>query len=227
MMATASFAADVPRPAVVVPVIKPFTWTGHYAGLHCGVAWGRTHSTDGEDAVTVDPLGGFCGGQVGSNWQHAGGSWVVGIEGDLGHFFMRDTAIVEAEGEDELFVAKVQYGWYGTLTGRLGFAFGHPHGPKLLYFKGGAAVAHIKNTWLEYEGGPPPEEFFEASGHRWGWVLGGGLENAVNEKWSWKLEYLAMDFGRTSTSFFNGEETETITHDNLVHTFKLGVNWRF
>ena len=219
-MAAQSWAADrpVPRPVVVPVVAKPFTWTGHYAGLHCGVAWGRTVSADNDDSVTVEPLGGLCGGQIGTNWQHD--NVVFGLEADLGHFFLKGTEIVDAGGDDnEQFVAKVKYGPYATLTGRIGFA----QGQSLLYLKGGAAFARITNTWIEYEFGPPPSEFAETTANRWGWALGGGWEQAINATWSWKLEYLAMDFGRTITT----SDGERLTHTNTVQTFKLGVNHRF
>jgi outer membrane immunogenic protein len=214
--ATPSIAADIARPVVVV---APFTWTGPYIGVHCGVAWGRTHSDDEEDGVTVDPRGGLCGGQIGVNWQS--GAWVFGLEGDFGGIAMRDTESAE-DGSDQ-FVARVEYGGYGTLTARLGWAFAHGPYNSLLYLKGGGAVAHIENTWIEFDGGPPAEEFSQISGGRWGWTLGGGWEMAVTRNWSWKLEYLFMDFGDEDTT----SDDEPLHHDNFVHTFKLGVNWRW
>jgi outer membrane immunogenic protein len=220
--ATQAMAADIVRPVVVAP----FTWTGHYAGLHCGVAWGRTHSSDDEDGVSIDPRGGLCGGQIGSNWQT--GAWVFGLEGELGGLSMRDTAYFH--DAPDLFVARVEYGGYATLAARLGWAFAHSGYNNLFYLKGGGAVAHIENTWAEFESGDL-EAFAAVSETRWGWALGVGFESAVNNRWSWKLEYLAMDFGDNDTTVGSigdpEEATKALHHDNLVHTFKLGVNWRW
>jgi outer membrane immunogenic protein len=215
-VAQTSLAADMPVKAAkaAAVVAPPFSWTGPYWGLHCGAAWGKTHSTDFEDGVTVKPAGGFCGGQLGYNWQNA--NWVVGAEGDLGYFLLRDTNSV-FDGVEE-FEARVKYGWYGTLTGRLGIAADR----SLFYLKGGAAFARITNIWTEFNAGVI-DESSQISKTKAGWTAGGGWEYAVAPNWSWKIEYLYMDFGKTRTT----SDDEPLEHRNRVHTVKLGVNYRF
>lgn len=216
-------ALAVAQPAVAQPM-PVFNWTGLYVGGHVGGAWGRTITRgDGVDAFddnTLDfPLNpsGFVGGlQLGYNWQS--GNWVYGIEGDLGYLGLKKSAI---DVPNDNF-AEVQYGWYGTLTGRIGITFS----PTLLYLKGGLAFANIRNTAYDIDGGGviDPSDFSEVTGTKLGWALGGGLEWAFAPQWSAKIEYLYLDFGsRTSTNL----DGDLFTHRNQVQTVKIGLNHRF
>ena len=72
-----AIAADMPVRAPVYKaspaMIAAHNWTGFYIGGHCGGAWGRTsaHTIDDDDVFDnrLSPNGGFCGGQLGHNWQ--------------------------------------------------------------------------------------------------------------------------------------------------------------
>lgn len=101
---------------------------------------------------------------------------------------------------------------------------GHAWDQWLLYVKGGAAFARITNTELTILTGGGTEEFGEVTGNRAGWVLGLGLERAMGPQWSWKIEYLYLDFGNQTTL---GDDEAPVTHHNRVHTVKFGVNYRF
>lgn len=62
----------------------------------------------------------------------------------------------------------------------------------LIYAKGGAAWSHVKYS----------DQSFAVPGvgsltdHRWGWMLGAGLEYALYGNWSAKVEYNYMDFAK-------------------------------
>jgi outer membrane immunogenic protein len=217
-------AADMPvkAPIVRAPVVQPFTWEGFYWGVHCGAAWGKSHIVVDNDRVETKPTGGFCGGQVGYNWHRQ--NWLVGLEGDLGYFLLKDSNTLVGDPNEpltnEVQIGTVKYRWYATFTGRLGIT----QDRWLVYVKGGGAVANIKNTWTEFEGDPLTlNQSFQVTKTKFGWTVGGGVEYATSRLWSWKIEYLYMDFGTKHTFFFD----DTVEYKNRVHTVKLGVNRRW
>ena len=69
----------------------------------------------------------------------------------------------------------MQYGWYGTITGRLGLAYDR----LLTYVKGGAAVASITNSAgdAERRRRVDPSDYSETKKTRWGWTVGSGFES--------------------------------------------------
>jgi outer membrane immunogenic protein len=64
----------------------------------------------------------------------------------------------------------------------------------------------------------------------WGWTVGTGVEYALTENWSAKLEYNYLDFGDNTLSFpvpiprIGAVDVDTTTS---LHTVKFGVNYRF
>ena len=99
------------------------------------------------------------------------------------------------------FEGNAQGGFYGDVTGRLGWAWG----PALLYAKGGFAflnaTLHMKEsiydsfgmTELRFRGWCDFSQ--DHSTTLTGWTVGGGLEWKVSPMWSIKVEYLHFDFG--------------------------------
>jgi outer membrane immunogenic protein len=221
--AAADLQGRMPAPPPAAPV--GFSWTGLYIGTHTGVAAGRTTTKNlspfgGFDAgvplsYDIHPVNIFGGGQIGYNWQM--GFWMVGAEADIGYLGIRDTI---RPAPDDL--AAVKYGWYGTLTGRLGLVYER----LLTYVKGGAAVAKITNTAGDLDGAGvvDPTDVSEKSRVKWGWTVGTGFEYALAPAWSLKSEYLYMDFGKQTGTNLDGDSYE---HRNRVHTAKIGLNYRW
>jgi outer membrane immunogenic protein len=204
VLATAANAADIyraPSPAVsykdTPPPYAGVNWSGLYVGINGGGAWNDRHSSD-----LVDPTGGFGGGQIGYNFQR--GNIVFGIESDFQGAGISDK---------DAFGNKSDLNWFGTVRGRLGYAFG----PALLYGTGGFAYGNVKNT---------APGFFSASETQTGWVAGGGLEYKLAPAWSIKSEYqfLSLDAsdpnGAGPLGIGLGDRTE-------VHTARVGVNYFF
>ena len=224
-----SFSADMRAPVAKAPaavVAPPFNWTGPYAGLHCGYARGRTTSSSDNSgfdpptttlAITIQDDGWLCGAQAGYNWQT--GSWLLGVESDLGYLGVSKRAVTQGIPSDADDLVAVKYGWYGTLAGRIGPVWDR----SALYLKGGAAVAHIRNTAGDGNGNDTGD-FSTVSKTKWGWALGGGYEQIVSPQWSWKIEYLYFDFGKILSG---NDDADTFEHRNKVHTVKLGLNYRF
>ena len=142
---------------------------------------------------------------------------VFGLEGDLGYLWLKKEGVHPRDAGDSAF-SSVKYGWYGTATGRLGYAWDQ----WLLYLKGGLAFARIQHAGFEIDGG---DEAYDISKTKTGGAVGGGLEYAVSRNWSWKVEYLYMDFGHVTT--VTSDPLVTVENRDHVHTVKLGVNYRF
>jgi outer membrane immunogenic protein len=65
---------------------------------------------------------------------------------------------------------------------------------------------------------------------RWGWMVGGGFEQALGAGWSMKAEYNYSNFGNKTRSICEiGDPTncEPFSMKQHVHLFKVGLNYRF
>jgi len=196
-------------------------------------------------------LPGWLGGiQGGYNWQI--NSLVLGLEGDIqangesGSTTLCDTAgcpIGSGIGTETL-----KMPWFGTLRVRVGYT---PAARWLVYATGGLAVAEIKDSLTEGPvGGGAGGTSINLDTTRAGYAVGGGVETAITDHWSLKLEYLYMNFGTVSGTGTGSPATtttgncafcapprilESITtqtttgistrvSDNIV---RVGVNYRF
>jgi len=235
----AASAADMPMKAPIVkaPVmVPPYNWTGFYVGLNAGGSWGRQDN----DLVTVpggvvglsnsDSLDGFIGGgQIGYNWQI--NQWVLGVEADFqgstqsgdGSFVIAPFAgVAVIPGLTVNYTDKLE--WFGTVRGRLGYAWDR----WLAYFTGGFAFGHgtLSGTGTTTPAGTVFA--FSASQDYSGWTVGGGLEWAFADHWSAKAEYLYIDFGNGPTVVANTAGTLAISSGGMTDNIaRLGVNYKF
>jgi outer membrane immunogenic protein len=145
--------------------------------------------------------------------------WVFGIEGD---FSASDVSGCTRFNTIAL-AGCTDVNWYATVTGRLGIAFDR----SLLYVKGGAAFTDEDHFIVSTAAGGGTAST-SISNSRTGWTVGAGLEYALWDNWSAKIEYNFMDFGtdnRTMTGVAGG--TTNFDIDQQVHVVKFGVNYRF
>lgn len=202
-------AADIQRWA---PSPDPYAspawhdWSGPFAGLHLGYGWGKSRSTFGVGPgnANYDIDGIIGGGFVGWNFQSA--PWVMGIVGDIsGTGIDGDTVIAGVAADTEV-------NWLATVRGRFGYAYG----PVLPYMTGGLAIA---NADAKLSGALSGSD----SNTHLGWTIGAGLDWAISDRISAKVEYLYMDFERKSYNL--GAVTARGRGD--LHTVKAGVSWHF
>jgi outer membrane immunogenic protein len=191
--------------------------------------------------AAFDSSGGFGGGQIGYNWQ---GVWhphiVFGVEADIqgsGINGKGRTATVEADPNDPNFGppidiqstadARSRLDWFGTVRGRLGYAFDRT----LVYATGGFAFGHVDDrftTTSDRGFGPAP---FSAknSATMTGFVVGGGLEYAITPTWSLKGEYQFIDLGSSSLASTSPNSKEigsgTAKIDHSYNTVRAGLNY--
>jgi outer membrane immunogenic protein len=245
-----AMAADMPLKAPLVVPPPPFSWNGCYVGGNVGGIFGRdqfdTYPAGTASAFNPGPNNhhyssdktGFIGGvQVGCNWSWTP-NWVFGVEADINGTSLKES--ISANYPDILQTAPnttwtahnetltKEIPWLATFRGRFGYAFGKTW----LYATGGLAVAQVKAS-LAYVSSPVLfSNIGSTSVTRSGWTAGAGIEQAFDNHWSVKLEYLYVDLGTLSflspntipgaAGFFWG--TDVKAREQIV---RVGLNYRF
>jgi outer membrane immunogenic protein len=230
--AAPAMAADLPppvappprAPAAYIPAPPPFSWTGFYVGLNAGYGFGSSTWTPNVapfGAVgSFDVRGPMMGGQIGGNYQF--GQFVVGAEGDFDWQNVRGGTTGGTCGIAAIGGCAVASNYFATIRARGGFAADRA----LFYITGGAAFTNVKPSTgaLSYGGGAET-----------GWTAGGGIEYAITDNWTTKIEYLYAAFqnGTCNTSAcapigavptFAFAPVSTTFHENVV---RAGVNYKF
>jgi outer membrane immunogenic protein len=219
---TVAVAADMPvktRP-VMSPAVQVVSWTGFYWGGQVGaVSTSYNTSCEGEcfGPLVIDSSHAsvLAGGYIGYNWQT--NNVVFGIEGDVNALFGKGSPTASnLNATDDGYVAKSD--WNASVRGRIGWLV-TPNA--MLFATGGVAFTNFK---LNNPACPDCSNFDDplniVDGEtRVGWVVGGGIEYALDSFWHLKLEYLHADFGSTSTTL--GCESEGCAIDFVTFRTKL------
>ena len=201
-------AADLPRQVYTKapPMMAPYyNWTGFYVGINGGGGWGTANWNSTGD---FDVSGGVVGGTVGYNWQF--GTWVLGLEGDIDWADINGTTATGCIGGS----CGTKNDWLGTARGRVGYAFDRI----MPYVTGGAAFGDVEATHPGATG---------MSSTQVGWTVGAGVEFAVVNNVTAKVEYLHYDLGNFNCGLNcgNGFVTDNVNFNaNLI---RGGVNIRF
>ena len=225
-------AADMPTKAPIVkaPMAAPFTWTGFYIGVNGG--WGSSRNvgaTTFSNSVgqvftttgsTFDGNGGFGGVQAGYNWQ--AGQIVYGLETDLQFASIKSDIAGGVTGFGDVYNGSRNLNYFGTVRGRVGYAFDRA----LIYATGGFAYGGLSQSIVSPNAGWNVTAKNDAAG----FAVGGGLEYALSPPWSVKGEYQFIDFGsRALTGCYAGCGI-TLSSNNLsrqYHIVRLGLNYKF
>ncbi|WP_404290001.1 outer membrane protein [Microvirga sp. RSM25] len=214
--ASTAHAADLPgrySPAPAYNALPVFTWTGFYAGLNAGYGWNVGDSRYYDPAFRNGKRsGGFVGGaQAGYNYQF--GMFVGGLETDLQY------AAVGNKGASygTTYYPGDSDGFFGTIRARAGVAFDRA----LVYGTGGFAYGDIGgnrgyDTLLGYHSG---DEI------NWGWTLGGGVEYAITNNFTAKVEGLYVDLDTKDNYTLGGRVN--VDRDAEFGVLRAGVNYKF
>jgi outer membrane immunogenic protein len=144
----------------------------------------------------------------------------LGIETDIqasvqrgtttfGGLIINDSVFNNIEGNNPATVTDTsQLRWVGTTRGRLGFASDR----WLIYGTGGVAYGGLKESGsIQPLNAFAPSTQIQNAPIVWdksttnvGWAAGVGVENAITQNLSWKLEYLYMDLGNTTANVSGG-----------------------
>lgn len=212
------------------------SWDGAYIGAVGGWTNSKTTGTDvaGEEwgppgtVLDMTDVGLIGGVAAGYNFQN--GNWVFGPELELGWISNDKVYVDPTDDDDGLYT---QYGFYGALTGRIGYVANNT----LFYGKGGVVFANMKNAGGEFDGignedsrgkwGFDGNEAGFGDETRTGLTVGAGMEHALSDNWTFKTEYMFADFGTKTYGHVDGDMSEPFDFNNHIHTVKFGLNYRF
>ena len=250
-----AMAADLPArrmapaPFVAVPV---FTWTGFYVGVNAGYGFNSNNNDNypyyALPGTAVAPFyygygdngsdGGFVGGgQVGYNYQF--GSIVVGVEADIQY---ADLGGGRNNGYYGYYYGGNggSDGYFGTVRARLGVAFDRV----LVYATGGFAYGDVNknsNNGYPYFGTaafPFGYGYGNNDSNSTGYAVGGGVEYAVTNNITIKLEGLYVNLGNGKNDdypYFLGATTAfnpyfyggNRKNDQEFGVVRAGLNYKF
>ncbi|HVU42386.1 MAG TPA: outer membrane beta-barrel protein [Xanthobacteraceae bacterium] len=219
--ASGAQAADLRTPPPAMPAAAPvayapqiYNWSGFYVGGHLGGGYGASSWSDpfGGGNNNFNDWGFLGGAQVGANAQF--NRLVLGLEGDF------SWTNINNKGTDSIgdgLNTNVQ--WTSTVTGRVGAAFDR----LLVYGKGGLALAEDQSTLTDFTGTSASNSLL-----RTGWTAGAGLEYAIDQNWSARVEYDYLGFGSQAMNFTTPALGTVSSNTSLnVQEIKAGLNFRF
>lgn len=190
-------------------------WSGVYAGLNLGGAFGRysANATSGPlsaDLGSVNASGIVGGAQIGGQLQS--GHFVYGIEADFQGSSQDHSETYNLGGT--LVTATASMPWFATVRGRLGWAWDNI----LLYGTGGLAIVDGKLSASALGVTASTEN------SHLGWVAGAGVEWAFAQQWTAKAEYLYIDSGNIEIANVSGIAINGRIQDNII---RGGLNYYF
>jgi high affinity Mn2+ porin len=200
----------------------PATAEGFYLGGHVGYLFGTGTATLG------DPTGQASAGGTNGIGQMIGGvqagyetvlpsRWMVGIELDLSFTDTRDFAPVLSYRHTASGYADEQLEYLGSLRGRLGYALG----AWTPFVTGGLAFASTRFSRIDLTTGNE-----DATPGQWrlGWVVGGGVDYALDKRWTARAEYLYTQLGLTGFSFAAPARYDS-SYD--LHRVRVALSYHF
>jgi outer membrane immunogenic protein len=221
-----AFPADLQLKAnqrsTFTPVYDP--WNGVYGGVNIGYGWDTSAfplNATFSDLVAGSQLAaapqGFVGGLQAGYGLH-NGPFYLGIEGDIQGAAIKGTASMPGN----LLATSVSgnMDWFATARLRAGIVVG----PALFYATGGGAYGNVKDSFSVTSGGTMAAE---ASTTKGGWALGAGLEVALAQEWTAKLEYLRVDLGTVSATSVQPGAVITLSPTFQADVVRAGINYHF
>src|SRR5690625_118268 len=209
--AAADMPAQEPKPAATAPVLND--WTGFYLGGHVGFGWGQIEDVSNPQALRRDTDGLIGGLQAGYNLQ--AGNIVFGVEADATLSDMHEswggrTAFDSYYGED-------RQEFFGTVRGRIGYAVDNV----LPYVHGGLAWSKNEHGFGCDAARAPGTNgctagpfYVKDSDFVVGWTIGAGVEMALIDNWSVKVEYAYTDYGENDLRLVDPNISATDPRNN-------------
>jgi opacity protein-like surface antigen len=246
-----ALASDLPTAPVRAPVMYQNAtplWSGVYVGAHWGVGKGETHWSDPQGIVSTPTYGAqfpstgvdsgtFVGGTFGLNEQY--GAWVFGLEGDVSSASIAGNSVCTVKSSNSVnFKCLEAMNWLGSLSGRLGYAFGssmifaklgasYSYGPHSVGFRKRYDIGTIVISGTNQTVYLNEDVTVQKSDSLYGAVLGIGVEHKLTEQWSVKAEYDYNHFMKSAfRDFASGYDMGASTQSD-IHTFKFGLNYSF
>jgi outer membrane immunogenic protein len=217
-------------PATYVPSNVPalYNWGGLYFGINGGYGFGSGSfggskwtfpagttlipgCTAGCTTGAFGTQGGVVGSTFGANYQ--AGPMVFGFEADI------DWSNIYGSNSSTAAVCpscKTTNDWLGTARLRVGFAADRV----LLFATGGGAFGDIKPSLPTSLGGGSNDST------EFGWAAGAGIEAALAENWTSKIEYLYVDLSNGScTTACSAPPAAAVSFSTSL--VRGGINYKF
>ena len=217
-----AFAADLPQPmpppppqapATYVPPVAPvYNWGGIYYGVNGGYGIGSSEfsipAATPSSTGTFDVSGFLVGPTLGANFQTD--AFVFGIEGDFDGSWMSGTT--SNPPCKATMTCETKNTWLSTVRGRIGYASDRV----LFYGTAGGAFGNIQAIVPGYS----------QSSTEPGWTAGAGVEFALADNLTARVEYLYVDLESATCSVPTkcGASTTIKFDTNLI---RLGLDYKF
>ena len=208
-VATPTFAADLPQsqptydtPQDYAPAGR-FDWNGAYVGGNIGWAWGGFETSSPLTGSFDNDANGVSGGIHGGYNFAITPNIIAGVELDY-----QLTDLYENSVRNGVNV-KTSSAWNSSARARLGYAMDR----FLVYGTGGLAIADLK---INANGASEDSTVF-------GWTAGAGVEGAITQNITARVEYIYQDFG-SETFSLGGSQYKT---DLDTSTVRLGLSYKF
>ena len=221
-------------PAISHSDAAAYNWSGFYAGVHMGVAWGNSNWTEQPDGLAgslnlfqrpnaFSEFGSWFGGvQAGYDYMLPN-RLVVGVAADVSAPSFQNlnglsiggssTFVSPTLGQESMSETVLDM---GTVRGRIGYA----PGDWLLYATGGFAWTYDQLTVTQANGTTDMPFLW-----RFGWVAGAGVELPLARTWAVGLEYLYTHYGNSTVGFANAGQA--FLSDLAVQELRVTLNYRF
>jgi outer membrane immunogenic protein len=198
---------------------------GRFAGTYIGATVGYVDLDADQSELGSPNISGsdetFAAGIV-SGFNKQCGRWVFGIESDTS---FTDLEANSAFPDPVFITSKIDY--FGTLRARVGVVHDNR---ALFYVTGGLAYANVDHIVDD-----PVNDFYDSREDlEFGWTLGGGIELACNEKWTFRAEGLYVDLGEHSEDYVlhatacgGGPCTADMEYEDKFWVGRLAVTYKF
>lgn len=198
--AAPAIAADLPayEPAPMAQVAPASNWSGVYVGGQAGYAWGKAKNRNGTQ--DTKPTGGTIGAYAGVNHQFDGSPVVVGAETDINKDWAEDK---RGAGRSRV---RNELEWSGATRARLGY------GADRVLVYGAAGVAYGEHKLTRRVGAAGGSDEKTAVG----WTVGGGVEAAVTESVTARVDYRYNDYGQNKFAVGGGGVKSTLTENRVT-----------
>lgn len=223
--ASASAADMAARPYTKAPiaVASVYNWTGFYIGADVGYGWGRSDGIGTNAAGLIptrysyDPSGVVGGGFVGYNWQFS--NVVLGIEADWQASDLHSSGNF-ANTLGTLYNIRTTVSDYGSVRGRLGFAF-----DRWMMFGTAGWAFGSWDTSYGFTGAPGPFVTTNVQSTD-GWTAGAGVEYAFTQNVLGRVEYRYTDLGRAT--FVNlATNSAELGNRVTINDVRVGIAYKF